>query len=63
MIFKSIFFNGIEKLNDLQNLTRAFNNIALICAAKRGHKEIVEILLKQEGININSKNILNQKLS
>ena len=32
-------------------------------AAKQGHEEIVELLLRQEGININIQDILNQKHS
>ena len=40
-----------------------YDNTALIYAAKYGYKEIVELLLKQEGIDINIKNILNQKHS
>ena len=63
MIFKSIFFHEIEKMNDLQNLTRKFNWTALIYAASGGHKEIVELLLRQEGIDINIQDILNQKHS
>ena len=63
MKFKSNFFHEIEKLNDLWNLTRTFNWTALIIATINCHKEIVELLLKQEGIDINSKDILNQKLS
>ena len=38
-----------------------FNKTALICAAYKGHKEIVELLLNQEEIDINSKDILNAK--
>ena len=63
MKFKSNFFHWIEKLNDLWNLTRTFNRTALICAASEGHKEIVELLISQEGIDINIQDILNQKHS
>ena len=63
MIFKSNFFHRIEKLNYLWNLTRTFNDTALICAASEGHKEIVELLIRQEGIDINIRGILNQKHS
>ena len=63
MKFKSNFFHDIEKLNDLWNLTRTFNDTALIFAAIRGHKEIVELLIRQEGIDINIQDILNQKHS
>ena len=45
------------------SLTRTFNDTALIHAAEKGHKEIVELLISQEGIDINSQNILNQKHS
>ena len=40
-----------------------FNNTALVWAAENGHKEIVELLIRQEGIDINIKDILNQKHS
>ena len=59
MVFKSYFFHRIAKLNDLWNLTRTFHNTALILASYNGHKEIVELLLRQEGIDINIKEILN----
>lgn len=59
--FKPNFFYGIENMNDLWNLTRTFNRTALILAAMKDHKEIVELLLRQEGIGINSQDILNQK--
>ena len=36
---------------------------ALIIAAYNGHKEIVELLVRQEGIGINIKGILNQEYS
>ena len=61
MIFKSNFFHDIKKLNDLWNLTRTFNYTALIWAAQIGYKEIAEILIRQEGIDVNIKDILNQK--
>ena len=63
IIFKSKFFHNIENLNSLWNFTPTFNETALICAAWRGHKEIVELLLRQEGIDINIQDILNQKHS
>ena len=34
-----------------------FNHTPLMVAACKGHKEIVELLLRQEGIDINSKDI------
>ena len=52
---------GTQKLNDLWNLTRTFNYTALILAAKESYKEIVELLIRQEGININIQSILKQK--
>ena len=61
--FKSNFFNYIEKLKYLWNLTRTFNCTALIRAAFKGHKEIVELLIRQEGIDLNIQNILNRKHS
>ena len=42
-------------MNDLWNLT------ALILTAEEGHKEIVELLIRQKGIDINIQDILNQK--
>ena len=63
MKFKSNFFHWIEELNDLWDLTRTFNYTALICAANKGHKEIVELLISQEGIDINIQHILDQKHS
>ena len=44
-------------MNDLWNLTRTFNTTPLILAARKGHSEIVETLLSQEGIEINCKGI------
>ena len=50
-------------MNDLWNLTRTFNNTALTVAAFKGHKEIVELLISQEGIDINLQDILHQRHS
>ena len=61
MKFKINFFHYIEKLNDLWNLFQTFNNTALLYAVYEGHKEIVEILLRQKSIDISMKNILNYK--
>ena len=44
-------------MNDLWNLTQTFNYTPLIWAALKGHSEIVETLLSQEGIEINCKDI------
>ena len=63
MIFKSNFFYDIENLNGLWNLTQTFNNTALIYATRYNYKEIVELLLRQEGIDINTQDILNSKYS
>ena len=52
-----------EKLNDLWNLTQTFNWTALIWAAIKDHKEIIELLIRQEDIDINMKDILNRKHS
>ena len=49
----------IEKLNNLWNLTQIFNKTVLDNAVSKGHKEIVELLLRQEGIDVNMKDILN----
>ena len=42
-------FNGIEN--------KYFNKTALIHAAYKGHKKTVDLLLNQEGIDIDSKDI------
>ena len=59
MIFKSNFFHDIENLNYLWNLTRTFNSTSLIYAESNGYKEIVELFIRQEGIDINIQDILN----
>ena len=61
MIFKFNLFYMIEILNDLWNSIRTFNETALIVAIKNDYADIVEILLKQNGIDVNMKDILNQK--
>lgn len=38
-----------------------FNNASLLSAVTNGHIEIVRLLLKEDGIDINFKNILNPK--
>ena len=50
-------------MNDLWNFFQTFNWTALIYAVSEGHKEIVEILLRQKCIDINIQDILNQKHS
>ena len=48
-----------KNLNDLWNFVRTFNMTVLSHAAYEDHKKIVELLLRQEGIGINIKDILN----
>ena len=63
IIFKSnVFFYKIKYLNDLWNLTQVFNWMALMIAAYEVYTDIVELLLRQEGIDVNSKDIWNQKI-
>lgn len=57
------FLNFIEILSDLWNLTQTFNGTALIYTANKGNKVIFELLLRQEGIDINIQYIWNQKHS
>ena len=61
MIFLIYFFHDIEKENNLWNLSLGINKTALILAALEGNKEIVELLLRQKDIDINLKDITNQK--
>ena len=49
-----------KNLNDLWNLARTFNKTALIFAASKGHKEIIELLLRHKDIDINIPDILIQ---
>ena len=49
-------------MNGLCYLARAFNDTALTIAARNHNKEIVELLLRQEGIGINIQGILNQNI-
>ena len=48
-------------MNDLWNLNIKFNSTALIYVAGEGYKDIVELLLRQEGIDINMKDVLNRQ--
>lgn len=57
MIFKFIFIHDIKILNCSWNLTSIFNRTALIYAASENNKEIVELLLQQEDIDININDI------
>ena len=50
-------------MNDLWILTETLNYTALILAASVGYKEIVELLMRQNDIDINIKPILNLKHS
>ena len=52
-----IFFIGFKILNALWNFKHFLNFTALILAADSGHKDIVELLLKQENIDINSQTV------
>ena len=58
MIFKSknfsLYFTS-KKIYEIFN--RTFNYTPLNSAAYQGHKEVVELLLKQPGIDIESKDI------
>ena len=45
------------------NLTRTFDWTALIVAAEEGNTEIVKLLIRQEGIDINIQDISNKKHS
>ena len=47
----------MPKINYLWNLIQKFNYTPLIYDVNRGHIEIVDLLLTQEDININSKEI------
>lgn len=48
-------------MNDLWNLNPTFNQTALIIAVEKKYKDIAELLLRHEGINVNKKDILNQR--
>ena len=50
-------------MNDLWNFNWIINCTPLILAANDNRIEIADLLLKQEGIDINSIDILNQELS
>lgn len=57
MKFKSNIFHYIKHFNDLWNSKITFNATPLIHAAREDHFEIVELLLSQEGIEIDCENI------
>lgn len=63
MISKSSFLITFYFFNDLWDSIPTFDDTALILAAENGHKEIVRLLLTQEDININAKNIWNHNYS
>ena len=50
-------------MNDLWNFNQIINCTPLILAANDNRIEIADLLLKQEGIDINSIDILNLELS
>ena len=63
---KCIFYKTYEVIsisNHFWNWKQSFNNSPLILASAIGNTEIVDHLLLQPNININIKDILNQKLS
>lgn len=57
MAFKSSIFHDVEHFNDLWNSNITFNDTLLICAERGGNFKIVELLLSQEGVEINRKGI------
>ena len=59
--FKSNFIHFIDLYNGLWNSICVFNDTALLFAVKNGHADIVEILLRYKDIDVNIKDILNQK--
>ena len=50
------------RLFDLIRVSLIYFKTPLICASKRGNIQIVELLLLQKGININSQDIINLDL-
>ena len=50
------YFNNFGFQNNIWNLFKLFNT-ALISASINGNREIVELLVKQKGIDINAKNV------
>jgi len=52
-------FEGVKALlaknGELLNRLNDRKQTALYCAAMQGHKDIVEFLLKQKGINVNTR--------
>ena len=50
-----VYFNNFKFQNNIWNFFTLFK-AALIIASENGHTEIVKILVKQEGIDINAKN-------
>ena len=54
---KSNIFHYIEHFNDLWNYNILIDDTPLFCASEGGYFEIVELLLSQEGIEINNKGI------
>ena len=56
IILIQVYFNHLKFQNYFWDLFKLFNT-ALIWAAQTGKTEIVKLLLEQEGIDINAKNI------
>ena len=50
-----VYFNNLVFQNNIRDFFKLFET-ALIWASQNGHTEIVKILVKQEGIDINAKN-------
>ena len=49
-----VYFNNFLFKNNIWNFFKLFDT-ALILASRKGHTEIVKILIEQEGIDINAK--------
>ena len=56
IILIQVYFNHLKFQNYFWDLFKLFNT-ALIWAAQTGKTEIVKLLLEQEGININDKDV------
>lgn len=61
-VLKLIFYSSHLKYLMIYLISfLTFNNASLLSAVTNGHIEIVRLLLKEDGIDINFKNILNPK--
>ena len=56
IVFIKIYFNNLKIQNYIWNLFKLFDT-ALIWASEKGNTEIVKMLVEQDGIDINAKNI------